>query len=184
MDLAHAQDASEEETRALAAAAQNPVAAMYSLPFQNDTYFGAGPNHDKTANVLNIQPVLPFSYGDWNIISRTIAPLIYVPSVKTGFGGNLGEDTTEASAGPRAFPETFGLGDINQTFFFSPAAASEFIWEAGPSINLPTATSPLIGSGKLSVGPSAVGLVMPKPWVFGLLARQLFRSPGRMDVPM
>src|SRR5579864_2337080 len=67
----------QENTEALAAAAQNPVAAMYSLPFQNNTYFGAGPNHDKTLNVLNIQPVLPFTVGDWNIISRTIAPLIY-----------------------------------------------------------------------------------------------------------
>lgn len=175
----------QESTEALAAAAQNPVAAMYSLPFQNNTYFGAGPNHDKAANVLNIQPVLPFTYGEWNIISRTIVPLIYVPSVTGGVGASLGEDTTEASARPRGFPETFGLGDINQTFFFSPAAVSEFIWGAGPSINLPTATSPVIGSGKLSVGPSAVGLVMPKPWVIGTLVRQLFSIAGpngRADV--
>jgi hypothetical protein len=53
----------QDSTEGLAAAAQNPVAAMYSLPFQNNTYFGAGPNHDKTANVLNIQPVLPFTVG-------------------------------------------------------------------------------------------------------------------------
>ena len=45
----------------LAAAAQNPVAAMYSLPFQDNIFGGAGPNHDAVANVLNIQPVLPFS---------------------------------------------------------------------------------------------------------------------------
>jgi hypothetical protein len=176
----------QEPTEALAAAAQNPVAAMYSLPFQNNTYFGAGPNHDKTANVLNIQPVLPFTYGDWNIISRTIAPLIYVPNVRTGLGATaLGEDTTSASAGPRGVPETFGLGDINQTFYVSPAAPSEFIWGVGPSVNLPTATSNVIGSGKLSVGPAAVGLVMPKPWVIGLLARQLFSiagPSGRTDV--
>jgi hypothetical protein len=179
-----AQQADEASTQALAAAAQNPVAAMYSLPFQNNTYFGAGPNHDKTANVLNIQPVLPFSFGDWNIISRTIAPLIYVPNVRAGLGATaLGDDTTSAALG--GSPETFGLGDINQTFYFSPAAASDFIWGAGPSINLPTATSSVIGSGKLSVGPAAVGLVMPKPWVIGLLARQLFSIAGpngRTDV--
>jgi hypothetical protein len=174
-------------TEALAAAAQNPVAAMYSLPFQNNTYFGAGPNHDKTLNVLNIQPVLPFTVGDWNIISRTILPLIYVPSINSGFGGAdvLGEDTTAASAGPRGVPETFGLGDINQTFYFSPVAPSPVIWGVGPSINLPTATSNIIGSGKLSVGPAAVALMMPKPWVFGALARQLnsIAGPnGRTDV--
>src|SRR5579872_472832 len=172
---AHAQ----QSTEALAAAAQNPVAAMYSLPFQDNTYFGAGPNHDKTANVLNIQPVLPFTYGDWNIISRTIAPLIYVPNVRTGLGATaLGEDTTSANAKPGGIPESFGLGDINQTFYFSPAAPSEFIWGVGPSVNLPTATANVIGSGKLSVGPAAVGLTMPKPWVIGLLARQLFSIAG------
>ena len=66
----------QQSTEALAAAAQNPVAAMISLPFQNNTFFDDGTAHDKTANVLNIQPVLPFNIGDWNIISRTIAPLI------------------------------------------------------------------------------------------------------------
>jgi hypothetical protein len=176
--------AAEEATEKLAAAAQNPVAAMYSLPFQNNTYFGAGPNHDKTANVLNIQPVLPFTFGDWNIISRTIVPLIYVPSVSVGPGAaSLGEETT--AAGSLRVPATFGLGDINQSFYFSPAAPSAFIWGVGPSINLPTATSNVIGSGKLSVGPAAVGLTMPKPWVIGALARQLFSIAGpngRADV--
>jgi hypothetical protein len=61
---------------------------MISLPFQNNTFFDAGPNHDKTANVLNIQPVLPFTFGDWNIISRTIAPLIALPDLT---GGALGD---------------------------------------------------------------------------------------------
>jgi hypothetical protein len=184
LSAAHAQ--AQESTEGLAAAAQNPVAAMYSLPFQNNTYFGAGPNHDQTVNVLNIQPVLPFTVGNWNIISRTIVPLIYVPSVNSGFGAaSLGEDTTAAGAGPGGIPQTFGLGDINQTFYFSPAAASPLIWGVGPSINLPTATSNIIGSGKLSVGPAAVALVMPKPWVIGVLTRQLFSIAGpngRTDV--
>ncbi len=178
--------AAQQSTEALAAAAQNPVAAMYSLPFQNHTYFDAGRSHNKTADVLNIQPVLPFTVGDWNIISRTIAPLIYVPSITTGAGiGSLGEDTTAASAGPLGIPETFGLGDINQTFYFSPAAANAFIWGVGPSLNLPTATDHVIGSGKFSMGPAAVGLIMPKPWAVGVLARQLFSvigPNGRADV--
>ena len=45
----------------------------YSLPFQNNTFGGAGPTHNAVGNVLNIQPVLPFTFGDWNVISRTIA---------------------------------------------------------------------------------------------------------------
>ena len=60
----------QQSTEDLAAAAQNPVAAMYSLPFQSNIYGGSGPNHNATANVLNIQPVLPSTVGEWNIISR------------------------------------------------------------------------------------------------------------------
>jgi hypothetical protein len=162
----------------LATAAQNPIAAMYSLPFQNNTYGDAGPSHDKTANVLNIQPILPFSTGNWNIISRTIAPLIYLPSFATGL-----DDATTSSAG--GIGNKFGLGDINQSFYFSPAAAEGFIWGVGPSFTLPTATDKILGSGKFSMGPAAVALVTPKPWVIGILARQLWSVAGpngRKDV--
>ena len=51
----------QQSTQDLVEAAQNPVAAMYSLPFQNNIYGGAGPKHDATANVLNIQPVIPIT---------------------------------------------------------------------------------------------------------------------------
>jgi hypothetical protein len=161
----------------LAAAAQNPVAATYSLPFQNNVFGGAGPNHNSVGNVLNIQPVLPFTFGDWNVISRTIAPLIYVPNLVPGLADNAGF--------PVGTGAVFGLGDINQTFYISPAASSGLIWGLGPSITIPTATNSEIGSGKLSMGPGAVALVMPKPWVIGILGRQLWSVAGpssRKDV--
>ena len=169
--LGRAPARAQQSTEALAAAAQNPVAAMISLPFQNNTFFGAGPNHDKTANVLNIQPVLPFTIGDWNIISRTIAPLIALPSLTAP---DLGDVIT---SGPSS-NDPFGLGDINQTFYFSPAAPSEFIWGVGPSVTLPTATQRILGPRTISMGPGAVGLVIPKPWVIGTLARQLWAVTG------
>ena len=109
-----------------------------------------------------------------------------MPSITTSFGAAaLGEVTTAANAGRAGASETFGLGDINQTFYFSPAALSAFIWDVSPSFNLPTTTHHVIGSGKFSIGPGAVGLVMPKPWVIGLLARQMFSlagPKGRADV--
>jgi hypothetical protein len=51
-------EAGEDETEELARAAQNPVASMISLPFQNNTNFNLGPR-GKTQNILNIQPVWP-----------------------------------------------------------------------------------------------------------------------------
>jgi len=135
-----------QESDDLAKAAQNPVAAMISLPFQNNTLFGVGPDDD-VANVLNIQPVIPFTVGAWNIINRTIAPLIYLPDVTSG----LPELPEAVNQG-----DTFGLGDINTSFYVSPAEPGPIIWGVGPSLTLPTATDDNIGSKKWSAGPAAV----------------------------
>ncbi|MFO1146596.1 MAG: hypothetical protein U1E33_08680 [Rhodospirillales bacterium] len=155
----------------LAAAAQNPVAAMISLPFQNNTFFRTGPDND-TANVLNIQPVIPFSLGDWNIITRTIIPLIYLPSVTDSLPELPSADTTG---------DDFGLGDINFTAYFSPVSTGSFTWGVGPSLTLRTATSDRLGTQKWSAGPAAVGLVTIRPWVAGALVRQLWSFAGKGD---
>ena len=158
-------------TADLAKAAQNPVAAMISLPFQNNTLFGVGPDND-TANVLNIQPVIPFTVGDWNIINRTIAPIIYLPDLTSGLP-ELPKGVNDGS--------TFGLGDINTSFYFSPAAPAKVIWGIGPSLTVPTATDENIGSEKWSAGPAAVALAQPGPWVIGTLVRQLWSFAGDGD---
>jgi len=84
------------------------------------------------ANVLNIQLVIPITAGDWNIISRTIAPRVYLPSLATG-PSQIVEERFSGSH--------FGLGDINQSFYFSPAKPSELTWGVGLAFNLPTATA-------------------------------------------
>jgi hypothetical protein len=159
----------------LAEAAQNPIAAMISLPLQNNIYGELGPNHNPTGNVLNIQPVIPITLGDWNIISRTIAPLIYQPGLAT-----LTSETFELG---QFSSSHFGLGDINQSFFFSPANATGLIWGVGPTFDLPTATATALGSGKFSMGPAAVALVIPKPWLIGALAHQLWSVAGSSNQP-
>jgi len=161
-----AQDAED-----LAKAAQNPVAAMISLPLQNNTLFDVGPNND-TANVLNIQPVIPFTVGKLNIINRTIAPVIYLPDVTAGIP-ELPEGIGDGS--------TFGLGDINHTVYFSPAESGPVIWGVGPSLTLPTATDDMIGTEKWSAGPAAVALAQPGRFVVGALVRQLWSFAGDDD---
>jgi len=49
---------SAQEAGDAAKTAQNPLANVISMPFQNNTDFGIGA-YDKTSNVLNIQPILP-----------------------------------------------------------------------------------------------------------------------------
>jgi hypothetical protein len=161
-----------QESGDLAKAAQNPVAAMISLPLQNNTLFGVGP-HGDVANVLNIQPVVPITFGDWNVISRTIAPVIYVPDLVTGID-SIPND-------PQGDDGSFGLGDINQSFYFSPADAGPVIWGVGLSLTVPTATDDSLGSEKWSAGPAAVALVTPGRWVAGALVRQLWSFAGDGD---
>jgi hypothetical protein len=156
-----------QSAEALAKAAQNPVANMISLPLQNNTNFGVGPGND-FQNVLNIQPVIPFKLGaNWNLITRTIAPLIYQPELVPGAGS------------------TFGLGDINTTLFLSPAKPGKLIWGLGPVFSFPTATDDVLGTDKWSAGPSAVALTINGPWVIGSLASNLWsyaRDSDRADV--
>jgi hypothetical protein len=60
-------ESGENPDEELAKASQNPVADLISLPFQNNTNFNFGPE-EKTQNVLNIQPVWPFSLTEnWNL---------------------------------------------------------------------------------------------------------------------
>lgn len=151
------QEASEED---LAKAAQNPVGAMISVPFQNNMTFGVGPD-EEIMNVLNIQPVWPFSAGEnWNLITRTVMPIISVP----GDGG------------------TTGLGDVVFSAFLSPAVPGDVIWGAGPVFSLPFATDDVLGgSEKWGIGPSVVVLKMSGPWVFGALANNIWSFAGNDD---
>jgi len=152
-----------ESQEALAKAAQNPVAKLISVPFQNDFNFGVGPR-EVTQWILNVQPVIPISLNeDWNLITRTIIPIINQPSPAAGI------------------PSAFGLGDINPTFFLSPANSGKLIWGAGPTFTFPTATDSLLGSGKYSAGPAAVALTMQGHWVIGALANQQWSYAGWGD---
>jgi hypothetical protein len=154
-------DATEKDVEALARAAQNPVANMISIPFQDNIGLGYGPGNKGTQNVLNIQPVIPLHVSDdWNVITRTILPIVTQPSFTGGSG-------------------TTGLGDLTMTAFLSPARPGAVIWGVGPVASFPTATSPLLGSQSTwGLGPSVVVLSMPGPWVLGVLANNIWSVAG------
>jgi hypothetical protein len=148
-------DALSEEAK-LAKATQNPLAAMYSLPFQNNTTFNVGPE-EKTHNVLNIQPVIPVSLTEGiNLINRVIIPIITQP---------YGENGTSPST---------GLGDVNYTAWLSPTKASKITWGIGPAFQIPTASKSIYGSGEFGVGPSAVALTTKGQWVAGFVINNIW----------
>ena len=111
--------------------------------------------------MLNVQPVIPISLNsEWNLITRTVMPIIKQPDLRT---------TND---------DTWGIGDTLITGFFSPANAGSFIWGAGRAIQLPTTTDDAVGTRKWGAGPSVVALTMQGPWVVGVLANQVWSFAG------
>ena len=146
----------------LAKAAQNPIASMISLPLQNNTNLNIGPN-DSTQNILNIQPVWPFEINDdWNLITRTIIPVVSNPSVLTG------PDNDRVD----------GVGDTVFTGFFSPNNSGDITWGVGPIVLLPTATDDVLGQDTWAAGISGVVLAMPGKWVLGGLISNMWSVGG------
>ncbi len=150
----------------LAKLAQNPVGNLISVPFQNNTNFNVGPE-DGTQNILNIQPVLPITLNeDWNLITRTIVPLIWQPGFEPGQGTR------------------FGLGDVQLSGFFSPSKPTSggLIWGAGAIVQMPTNSNDL-GNKNWGMGPTAVVLRMKHgdPWVYGVLANNVWSLSSDND---
>jgi len=157
------------------AKAQNPVSSMYSLPLKLTLDFGAPKDE---AVFFNINPVLPVTVGDWNLVNRFIIPAVV--SVEGFIGG-----TPDIPSGAPSESRETGLGDINYSLYFSPADTKGLIWGIGPSINLPTANKDQLGSGKWSAGGAGVLLMQPKWGTYGGLIRQLWSFAGddhRADV--
>jgi hypothetical protein len=155
-----------EDAQALAKQLSNPIAALISVPFQSNYDWGLGPNGAGWQYKLNIQPVIPVPLNaDWNLISRTIVPVIDQDNVVPGHHAQ------------------FGLGDTVQSFFFSPqkATASGWIWGAGPVALLPTATENSLGSRQWGLGPTAVALKQQGPWTFGMLINHIWSVAGERD---
>lgn len=134
----------------------NPIANLISVPVQFNYDCCIGPaGGDKLT--VNIQPVIPVSVGsDWNLIARTIVPIISQEETIRGAGGAT------------------GLGDTVQSFFLSPKKASNgFVWGVGPVILWPTGES-AFSAKKFGAGPTAVMLKQGGGMTFGLLANHIW----------
>jgi hypothetical protein len=161
-----AQDAEDQEqANSLAKAAQNPIAALVSLPLQYNMNDGVG-EFDRAQTTLNIQPVVPFKLGEKaNLVTRTIIPVTSVP---------IGEVGSE-----------FGFGDIQWTGFYSPQAKGGLSFGIGAQVNLPTASNQeILGTGKWSAGPSAVLFYGIGKWTLGGVASNVwsFADAGKSSI--
>ena len=141
----------------------NPIASLISVPIQVNYDENFGPNEKGSVWRTNIQPVIPFTLSDeWNLISRTIVPVIDQDNFPTN---GLGES---------------GVGDIVQSLFLSPKepTSNGVIWGVGPVFLLPTASDDALGTEKWGIGPTAVALKQSGPWTYGALANHIESFAG------
>ena len=157
--------AASTTTSDLQKAVQNPVAQPDQCSIQNNSNFGVGA-YDRTQDVLNIQPVIPAKISkNWMLITRIIQPIIWQPYPDQPTGGE------------------YGFGDMNPTFFLSPAKPGKLIWGVGPAFVIPTATNQILGQGKFSMGPSVVALLQPGKWTLGALVNNVWSIAGSGSRP-
>jgi hypothetical protein len=104
--LVAANVAAAQSADRLARELANPLAALTSVPLQLNLEREAGLNGDGDRVRLNVQPVVPIDLGDdWNLISRTILPVVSQDELLPGMG------------------DASGLGDVTQSRFFSPESS-------------------------------------------------------------
>ena len=154
--------ASGQSNEDLARQLSNPVADLISLPLQLNYDQNIGPDDAIDRWTLNIQPVVPLSLNsEWNVISRTIVPYIWLD-------GPGGRDQ--------------GFGDVVQSFFFSPKepTAGGWIWGAGPVLLIPLGEDEF-SADTWGLGPTAVALRQQGPWTYGGLANHIWSVGGDSD---
>ncbi|MBP1838616.1 hypothetical protein [Formosa algae] len=150
----------QTDADALAKQLQNPIANLISLPVQANFDYGIG-TENGSRMTLNIQPVIPFSVSEnWNLVTRTIVPVISQNNV---FGKSGSQ---------------FGLGDVVATAFLSPKAPTDggIVWGVGPVLLLPTSTDNLLGLGEFGAGPSAVALTQKGAFTVGGLVNHIWAN--------
>jgi len=157
------QAVAQEDAAELAKKLSNPVAALISVPLQlnYDDRIGSAESGKKW--LLNIQPVVPITLNDdWNLISRTILPVVSQKDIVPGAGSQS------------------GIGDIVQSVFFSPKAptAGGWILGAGPVFLLPTGSDDLLSGKKWGAGPTAVLLKQESGWTYGALGNHIWSFAG------
>jgi hypothetical protein len=149
------------DATALAKKLQNPIGNLYNFPFQNNINFNYGPRGG-TQDILNVQPVIPIHVNAyWNVITRTILPLIWQPSLEP------------------AHTVPFGTGPTTFSAFLSPSnPVNGWLWGIGPVVQAPTISDKTLGSPVWGGGPTGVLVYMKGPWVAGALVNNVWSFGG------
>jgi len=181
----------------------NPVANFVAIPLQYDYVQVKVPQtgHTEALHKLQITPTFPFSLGsDWSLINRVVLPFISAP-INKGLGDYIGfapgsilNDPSFPSILADPYNRTNGFGDIAYVGLAAPkkpikveSTGAAVIWGVGATSMFPTASENVLGTGKYSLGPSAVVAYLGPKWLFGVFPQHWWSVGGdsrRADVSL
>lgn len=165
----------EEDEKAYARASLNGLkvnhyAVHIAAPFEMYFNFDYGKNN--TQSILYFKPVVPFRLSsDFDLIIRTIAPIY---------------ERTPTRNSQKILDGHYinGWGDLNPTFFITPAKFDNYVMGLGPTISIPTSTnSQYIGTGKWSIGPELALYYISESWIVGCLTYNIWSVAGDAQRP-
>jgi len=141
---------------------QNPLSKLTTIPIQHTTNFEVGPE-SREQYIFNLQPSVPVTLGQVDLIVRAILPLMSNPDPEDSDG------------------RVTGLGDTTLTAYIAPSTLAGMRAGIGPVLLVPTGTDDVLGSGKWGIGPSLAVVGQPQQWTLGALVTQLWSFTGSED---
>src|SRR5262249_25299157 len=140
----------------------NPISSIWSLTFQQNTYWLTMPGHASERNQVNLQfqPVLALAVTEnCNLINRPVLqPLLSAAYINRS--GNLHRVT--------------GFGDTIFVTMLSPTdkLVGNWLLGAGPTFIFPTASNSRLGQNKWQLGPGGVVGYLGEKYLGGLFPQQ------------
>ncbi len=136
---------------------------------------------------------------NWNLINRVVWTVPSMPLDQDKIDAAGGFDQDYGGAPGAVLPptgnllpidvfdgRTTGFGDMYYVGLFSPKDPPDmlngkFLWGLGFDLGFPTASDDILGTGKWTAGPSAIGAYMGPKWKIGGLLQQYFDYAGDSD---
>jgi hypothetical protein len=146
----------------------NPISTIWSIRFQENTYWLNMPAGRSDRNFVNVQfqPVLPISLTkDWTLISRPVLQILNSnPYINRS--GNFHRVTV--------------FGDTVFVTLLSPSddLVGNWLLGVGPTFIFPTASNTRLGQYKWQMGPAGVVGYLGRKFIFGLFPQQWWSTSG------
>ncbi len=160
-----AQDETPEQTQASSdekitiEQVENPLSNIVRIPVESQYFFGKGPN-DRFDYLLDFAP---------SFATPLAGRLDLVHRIAGGF---------RYDAGIGELPDQSGLVDTQYQAFLTPPKVGRTVWAVGPTLVFPTGTDPRLTTDKWSAGPAAAVFRADAPFLYGLLATNIWSFAG------